>query len=145
MLNARSHGVQATRMLQEQHRKEFRQQHFTSSAQLQDHQSPGRKLAPKPPRALSPDLEASSPKRGFESPVYYSPSPLRAQATGGSYFPPIGTTPSPQRPQTTMNTAVSPSRRSYHMSPNERRRFYAGYVGRPSDNSGVKPTERFYM
>jgi hypothetical protein len=141
MLNTRSPGVQATRMLQEQNRKELRSTVMMCNEAPTGYRpaympSPPRSNAsmaasavlatmPQSPTVLRTDvlrsLRQSPLSSSVESPV--SPSVSR--------FPPLPASPS--RP----STVVSPTRRTYHMSMNERRRFYDSFVDRPSNTKAT--------
>jgi hypothetical protein len=129
MLNTRCPGVQATRMLQAQNKKEANNTRMMCNEVPRGHQA---HYTPSPPRA-SKDL---SPTAARPRPMLPN---LMGSGTSGSASPSMSDgSMSPQRlpilppPGSRPPSVVSPSRRTFHMSPNDRRAFYAQFVDRPS-------------
>jgi hypothetical protein len=142
MLNTRCPGVSATRMLQAQNKKEANNTRMLCNEVPRGFQP---HYTPSPPRARKAEVPASPTARtvaaaaaGGRPPMSLpgltgSPcaSPTLSMMSEGSMspsrvpiLPPAGSRPA---------SVVSPSRRTFHMSPNDRRTFYAQFVDRPSN------------
>uniref|UniRef100_A0A7S1QRY4 Uncharacterized protein n=1 Tax=Neobodo designis TaxID=312471 RepID=A0A7S1QRY4_NEODS len=133
MLNTRCPGVQATRMLQQQNKKEANNTRMMCNEVPRGFQS---HYTPSPPRTakatddVSPAAARPRPMLPHLMGNGASPSPSPSMSEGSlspSRLPVLP--PSSSRPA----SVVSPSRRTFHMSPNDRRSFYAQFVDRPSN------------
>ena len=141
MLTTRSPGVQASRMQLEQNRKELRTTLLLCNQSPAGHRA---QYTPSPPRAAKPSAAGGhSPipcppmSRGLgsstPSTTSNSPNALGSPSESARFsLPQIAPgLPSPSRNGVNASSVVSPSRRTFHMTPNDRRRFYEGFIDRP--------------